>query len=228
MTSTVHITLSQHGREEVVGYLTHANLDTEEGVTFPTGWSLEPKPLPADVRKFDSDTDANWVEQTEMPFSGFRKASSRVRFFFPRQGQFLRSMSDQWICFRDGSHFTTESLGFVADMFPQVVESYNDDDDPYAVKKPNDPAKRKPIAARYWYPTVVLNLDIKKALPKEGVKWLFCRTRSKQIRKGRLDIEVVIMDEAGELVALSHHVTLVLSAARNLAARRREDTKSKI
>jgi Thioesterase-like superfamily len=227
-TSTVHITLSQHGREEVIGYLTHANLDAEEGVTFPTGWNLEPSPLLADLSKFDDGIDINWAEKTEMPFAKFRKASSRVRFFFPRKGQFLRSASDQWICFRDGSTFTTDSLGYVADMFPQVVESYRDEDDPYTVKKPNDSAKKKPIGARFWYPTVVLNLDIKKALPKEGVKWLFCRIRSKQIRKGRLDIEVIIMDEAGELVALSHHVTLVLSAARNLAARRRDGDSSKI
>jgi hypothetical protein len=226
-TSTVHITLTQHGHEEVIGYVTHANLDAEEGVTFPTGWSLEPVPPPADLSKFDAGADANWVEQTEMPFASFRKASNQVRFFFPRKGQFLRSISDQWICFRDGTNFTTESLGFVADMFPQVVESYRDEDDPYAVKV-NKTQKKKPIGARFWYPTVVLNLDVKKALPKEGVRWLFCRARSKQIRKGRLDIEVVIMDKAGELVALSHHVTLVLSASRNLAARTRESNQSKI
>ena len=227
-TSTVHVTLSQHGREEVIGYLTHINLEAEEGVTFPTGWSLEPTPLVANLSKFEHNTDENWVEQTEMPFAKFRKASNRVRFFFPRKGQFLQSVSDQWICFRDGTKFTTESLGYVADMFPQVVESYRDEDDPYAVRKIDDGKKKKPIGARFWYPTVVLNLDIKKALPKEGSKWLFCRARSKQIRKGRLDIEVVILDESGELVAISHHVTLVLSAARNLAARRREGDDSKI
>jgi acyl-Coa thioesterase superfamily protein/acyl-CoA thioesterase superfamily protein len=226
-TSTIHIALTQNGHEEVIGYVTHANLEAEEGVTFPTGWSLEPAPLQADLSKFDVGNDTHWVEQKDMPFSSFRKASNRVRFFFPRKGQFLRSMSDQWICFRDGTKFTTESLGFVADMFPQVVESYRDEDDPYAVNV-NKVQKKKPMGARFWYPTVVLNLDIKKALPAEGVKWLFCRTRSKQIRKGRLDIEVVIMDEAGELVALSHHVTLVLSASRNLAARTRESSQSRI
>ncbi len=43
-TSTLHITLSQHGRDEVLGYLTQADLDAEAGVTFPTGWALEPPP----------------------------------------------------------------------------------------------------------------------------------------------------------------------------------------
>jgi len=226
-TSTVHVSLIQHGKEVVVGYINNSNLYIEDGPTFITGWKLEPPPYPVVVSRLNSGTDQNWVEQKAMPFSGFRKASSRVRFFFPRNGQLMKSIGDQWVCFRDGSRFTTESLGFVADMFPQVVESYRDEDDPYAVKKG---AEDKPVDesrrfAKYWYPTVVLNLDVKKPLPQEGVEWLFCRTRSKQIRKGRIDIEVIIMDESGELVALSHHVTLVLSAARNLAARSGANTK---
>jgi len=115
----------------------------------------------------------------------------------------------------------TESLGFVADMFPQVVESLQNDGDPYTVLDPEQKPKKNVMGAKYWYPTVVLNLDIKKALPKDGTKWLYCRTSSKQIKNGRLDIEIIIMDTAGDLVALSHHVTLVLSAERNLAARKR-------
>jgi hypothetical protein len=226
-TSTVQVTLRQHGREEVLGFLTHSNLEKEDGVTFPTGWKLEPAPLAAICSKLESGTDENWVEQTNMPFTHFRKATQRMKFFFPRNGQPLKSMCDQWVCFSDGTKFTTESLGFVADMFPQVVESYREEDDPYAVAKDKSKSK-KAVAGRFWYPTVVLNLDVKKALPKEGVKWLFCRTRSKQIQRGRLDIEIVIMDESGEIVALSNHVALVLSAARNIAERRRDNGDSKI
>jgi hypothetical protein len=230
-TSTVHVSLVQNGKEVVLAYINNSNLWNEEGPTFLTGWKLEPSPYPAVVSRLNPGTDENWVEQKAMPFSTFRKASSRVRFFFPRNGQLMKSISDQWICFRDGTKFTTESLGFVADMFPQVVESYRDEDDPYAVQKG---AEEKPVDesrrfARFWYPTVVLNLDVKKPLPQDGVEWLFCRTRSKRINKGRLDIEVVVMDEVGDLVALSHHVTLVLSAARNLAGRsKKETTQSRI
>ena len=47
-TSTVHVTLSQAGgREEVLAYVTHADLRAEDGVTFPTGWALSPRPRPA-------------------------------------------------------------------------------------------------------------------------------------------------------------------------------------
>lgn len=159
-----------------------------------------------------------------MPFANFRRASNRVRFFFPKQGQQLRSLADQWITFRNGEKFTNAALGYVCDMFPQIVESYSAEEDPYAVKHKNtvDPKTGEKNWAKFWYPTVLLNLDIKKPLPEEGVQWLFVRTQAKLIRNGRLDLEVIIFDEGGEVVALSHHVVMVLSADRNTAQRKRE------
>jgi len=78
-------------------------------------------------------------------------------------------------------------------------------------------ASGEPTSARFWYPTVCLSLDVKKPLPSEGVQWLFSRVRAKQIKNGRMDLEVVILDEEGDLVALSHHIALILGAERNMA-----------
>lgn len=70
---------------------------------------------------------------------------------------------------------------------------------------------------------VLLNLDVKKALPAEGVRFLFVRLQAKQIKNGRYDLEIIIKDAKGDLVALSHHVVLAVSADRNTAARRKAD-----
>jgi len=146
-----------------------------------------------------------------MPFPTFRKASTNVQFYFPRNGQLEKSITDEWMRFSNGERFTMESLGYVADTFPQIVEAYRDDP---AVQPPN--GGKWPS---FWYPTMLLNLEIKKVLPAEGVEWLFVRVRAKQIRNGRMDLEVVIMDEEGDLVALSQHVSLVVGAERNVAGR---------
>jgi len=116
----------------------------------------------------------------------------------------------------------------VADMFPQVVEGYREEEDPYLVRTRGAPKDDSRRWSKYWYPTVVMNVDVKKALPEEGVRWLFCRSMAKQIKNGRLDLEVVVLDSSGELIALSHHVCLVVSAGRNLAARRNDGADSKI
>ena len=171
MTSTVHISLIQHGQEVVVAYLNQMNIGTEQGISFPTGWKLNPPVYPVDLTKLKAGTDANWAEQGEMPFSHFRRASNRVRFFFPREGQKIRSLADQWITWRNGERFTNSSLGYVADMFPQIVESFSAEEDPYAIKHAaTNPKTGERNFARFWYPTIVLNLDVKKVLPEEGVE----------------------------------------------------------
>lgn len=228
-TSTVHLTLRQHDRTEVVGYITNTNMQTETGLTLPTNWSLHPAPYGIDLARLRQDADPNWALQTNMPFAPFRKASQNVRFYFPCRGQLDRSIADEWLCFASGERFTNESLGYVSDMWPQVVEAYRAEKDPYHVDRAaggsadggsERKGKKADAPARYWYPTLLLNLEIKKLLPAEGVEWLFARVRPKQIRNGRMDLECVIMDENGDVVALSHHVTMILGVERNMAERR--------
>lgn len=216
-TSVVHVTMSQEGREEVVGYITNSNFQTEEGVSFRTGYSLHPPALPVDFSKLKDDKDEHWARESQMPFADFRKASQKVKLFLPRKGQAMRSLADEWLCFANGEKFTNTSLGYIADMFPQVVEGYRDGDDPFDMR----PSKNKKKMGRNWYPTLLLNLDVKKPLPEEGVEFLFVRVRSKQIKNGRFDLEVIVMDAEGDIIALSNHINLVLDSTRNLAKRRK-------
>ncbi|KAI9839606.1 MAG: hypothetical protein M1819_002232 [Sarea resinae] len=219
-TSTIHITLTQDGRTEVVGYITNANMKTERGVSLPTDWSLHPAPDAVNVSKLQEDRDANWKEKKRMPYTAFRKATSKLRFYFPRHGQKSKSMADEWVCFKDGERFTDTAVGYLSDTWPQNVERY-EGKDLYAHDNSDeiDETRAEDAKGNHWFPTLVLNLDIKKPLPEEGVEWLFARVRSKKIDNGRFDIEVAILDEPGDLVALSHHTCMVLSAERNLAQR---------
>ncbi|MCJ1251486.1 hypothetical protein MMC30_008720 [Trapelia coarctata] len=211
-TSTIHITLTQgDSRDKVVGYITHSNISLETGVTLPTNWELHPAPYPANVKKLQDGTDPHWRLLEQMPFAAFRKASTNVQFYFPQKGQQGKSLTDEWIRFSNGEKFTTESIGYVADTFPQIVEAYRDD-------RSVQPADGRKWPS-FWYPTILLNLEIKKVLPPEGVEWLFVRVQAKQIKNGRMDLEVVILDAEGDLVALSQHVSLVVGAERNIAGR---------
>ncbi|KAF2280860.1 uncharacterized protein EI97DRAFT_428954 [Westerdykella ornata] len=207
-TSIVHVHLSQEGREEVIAYVTNSNIDTEEGFSFDTEYKLTPPPPPVDLAKLEQNKDEHWEAHAKMPFSEFRKATQKVVWHFPRKGHVAKNTADEWLCFADGTSFTDTSIAFVADMFPQLIESYRD--------KTQGP---------FWYPTLLLNLDIKKALPPQGVKWLAIRVQMKKIKNGRMDIEVHVHDAEGDLVALSHHVGFVLDAARNMAERRKPNTK---
>ncbi|KAL1793144.1 hypothetical protein ACET3X_008126 [Alternaria dauci] len=200
-TSTVHVTMEQDGRTEVVAYVTNSNLDTETGFTHDTGYRISPPIASVDFSKLENDQDPNWYK-AELPNSGFRKATKRADFYFRRGDRKPSYLSDQWMCFSDGKNFTNSSIAFAADIFPLMVEWY-----------------RKKDEGPFWYPTLLLNLDVKKSLPPEGVKWLQVRVEMKKVVNGRMDLEVFVHDDAGDLVALSHHVALVVDVSRNTAAR---------
>lgn len=61
--------------------------------------------------------------------------------------------------------------------------------------------------------TVLLNLDIKKQLPNDGVEWLFVRVSTKQIKNGRMDLDIIILDDGGDIVAL-RYVLIVCHGSR--------------
>jgi hypothetical protein len=223
----VHVTLSQANREEVVGYITNSNISKEAGVSFATNWEPTPPVLLGDVSMFESDRDPNWAERKQWPFHDFRKATQQIRAWFPRKGQAQQNVIDEWLCLKNGENWTNESLGSIVDTFPQVIESYLlDGVDPYAVEieRTMTPEQQKAMLkqARLWYPTLLLNMDVKKALPEQGVKWLMVRLQTKQIKNGRFDLEIVVLDAEGDLVALSQHVCLAVDSSRNTAARRKD------
>ncbi|KAI1430713.1 thioesterase-like superfamily-domain-containing protein [Xylaria sp. CBS 124048] len=214
--STVHITLTQEGREEVVAYLTNSNMATESGITLQTGWSPNPPlpPPPDDFAKLATDgEDANWVLHRSLPYMKVRKAMNRVRIHIPRGGQAQPNVIDEWLRLESGERFTTEAVGFVCDMWPQVLEEL-------LVRQLGKKKSDGSDPAWLWYPTVTLNLDFKKVLPPEGVDWLHVRIQAKQIKNGRYDYEIVIFDDTGDIVALSHHVVMVVDASRNTAPRK--------
>ena len=144
---------------------------------------------------------------------------------------------DQWLRpTNPQERFTQESLGYISDTFPQIIETvYSASVLNNALNESSsattDAVSQRPSTtsseqeadkshwARFWYPTVVLNIEFKKALPEEGVEWLFSRVRAKKIEKGRMELEGEVREEGGEVVALSQHVALILGAERNMSGR---------
>jgi hypothetical protein len=65
-----------------------------------------------------------------------------------------------------------------------------------------------------------MTTEIKKD-PK-GAKWLFVKARVHVIKNGRFDTDVHVLDEGGELVAMSKHILVVVEGAM---ARRQDEIR---
>ncbi|KDN64305.1 hypothetical protein CSUB01_08110 [Colletotrichum sublineola] len=229
--STVHVSLYQHdllpsapwftsnSRKNVVGYFINTRFVAENGLTLTTGWDLSPPPKPADFALLSLDKDQHWVRKEKLNARAisYARAHNNLEHYAPREGT-RRGIVDLWLRFKSGERFTNASLGFVADAYPTVIEAW----------RPTRDEEQTPFRHNdmFWYPTLALNLDVKKALPEEGAEWLFIRSMAKVVRNGRLDLEVTVLDQSGDVVALSTHVNMVLPAERNLSER--SQSKSKI
>ena len=200
------------------------NMHAKHGVTYDTKYELIPPAAPADVLKLANGTDSQWVKWT-FPWhdKSLLKPYTHYHFYIPINGPPHPSLTDVWITPKDADDvFTTETLGSIADIWPRMVENYCPESEwstPRLVRRtlagtqtssadPDFWFGRHPQA--FWYPTLSMTLEIKKLLPPQGVKLLFMRAQAKEIRNGCMDAEVTIWDQDFGLVALSHHVCLVI------------------
>ena len=233
-TSIIHVTLSQVSEKKgpsnkdeleakITGYITVSPSTAEVGISADTAWAPHP-PAPSGTgpngrvnlsNLGKTGRDGNWVK-IEPPFPQFRRATQQVELFGLSSAPKGPRVIDQWARFRPGgdknARWTNEAVAFLTDMFPMALDGFDTMTSESGVGQENKPAK-------YWYPTVSLNIDMKKRLPAQGPEWLYSRVQTKVVRDGRTDMDVVILDEEGDVVALSTQVGLVVSSSRNIGKR---------
>ncbi|CAG9988552.1 unnamed protein product [Clonostachys byssicola] len=225
--SVLHLSLHQDGltphepfiapesQPKVVAYITNTNLAEESGVTLPTGWTLDHPPPKVDLEKLVSGTDPNW-ERLIHPLTKAVPMLNNLEYYHQRSGHALPTTHDYWIRLPCDENFTLASLGYVADVGPPLlIESFR----PASADAPIPPGGFA-FKKAFWYPTLTMTLDVRRAMPPEGLPWLRLRVAAKEVLNGRYDAEVLIFDEAGRLLALSNHVAMALDISRNYAERR--------
>jgi hypothetical protein len=222
-------------QDEVEGYITMSNIGKEVGLTLPTRFELHPTPVAVDLSALLAHgEDENWGVRRAQAFPNFRRAGKNLLMHLEKPGRRpadrSRAILDQWVRFlplqRPGK-WTNDCLGFVVDMFPQIVESYVNAERGESDLEEKAPDQSNP-RPKFWYPTLALNLDVKKLLPEEGVEWLFVRVQAAVIKNGRIDLHVTVLDEGGDVVALSTHCSLVMDADRNTTRNSKKHTGSKL
>lgn len=199
------------------------DLAMAQGPSFETGWTLDPVPAPASIVELERNESDDWVRYT-VPFSkrGWFRLQSLVHFMLPYRLA-RQSMADEWITPTDSrNRFTNDTIGMVADLWSPFFENYNEQStikharliEIARQQKLGHSPLMEELARQGWtspfiLTTTSMELEIKRPLPREGVRWLFVRAYAKAIERGSFDAEVIIMDEQGRLVALSHQTALV-------------------
>lgn len=220
-TSIIRIILSQAQQNtsskitKLIGSITVSNISTETGLSTMGNWlpinssSIEP---PFDGTDDSSLKGSRW-RLMKIPFPKFRKAPAHVEVYIPAgasisggDGTYHHWARLRWIENGDivQGRWSQEAATFMLDVFPV-----------WLARLEQEVSARVEQPAPIWFPTLSMSIHFKKAIPSGGVDWLFSQVTSKCIRNGRMDIEVVILDELGDIVALASHEALIVSASRN-------------
>jgi hypothetical protein len=162
----------------------------------PTKGLLDKKSIPKRETCEKWEVDPRWHTRRFAAFKldTYLPAGSDSIGASPTEGPSVR---EQWVRWSPtvGTTLSISSLAFLADAFRPMPEAYG-------VKKS-------------WFPTMSYGIEVKRAPPAGGWEWLFIRAEMGMCKNGRHDYSVVIADEQGEVVAVSRHTTLIVSADRN-------------
>ncbi|KAK6829900.1 hypothetical protein PG989_010562 [Apiospora arundinis] len=223
----------------VLAYSTHTDLRSFTGISLPTGYESTDAaalpPLPDFEALKASGRDDTWEEpKIPKPVTMLMRSLQNWHFYLPQKEPFSPGVLDMWIRQASGEPITQAALAYVVDSFPynlhtflaspelrQLLQSQSDreGETKETRAKRKDLEERDEQRATLWFPTVVMDLEAKSALPEEGVEWLAVRVTSKQIKDGKFDLDILVRDLEGELVALSHHVAMIVSVERNTKKR---------
>lgn len=236
-TSTLHVALLQDGdkpaggREvKMAGYITVTPASRETGISArnlsPPAMRVPGAAVDLELLKRTGKDEKNGWALYESGFGGFRKATRHVQVFTLQAATLLGQARDsdgavqQWCRFVPGGdekegRWTNDAVAFLVDMFPSALSGFD------RVASTAATGDSQTLQGKFWYPTVALNVDMRKRLPDEGVEWLFCRVSSTAIIDGRSDLQVVVLDATGDVVALASQVGLALSASRNIGTRQK-------
>lgn len=231
---TLQLHVTQKDKLRAVALATSTNFARSLGPSAPTAWSLHPPPRPKP--NFDlvlaRKPDENWIPfsiQGEVYALTGRMFSLNPRGGFPTDG-----VCDAWSGYKDGERLHATQIVLMTDLLPSLSDTLLRNGglyDAHAMfKKTEQAAQDKPgefahitnsvaevMKAQIFNSTVTLDIEFKRALPKDGHRMVFVRTATKMMHQGRMGVDVTICDENMDLICTAHQLIFILDVQRKVA-----------
>lgn len=213
---------SKDSRRIVLCSATYTNLRIDRGVTMATGYEATPAaslpPFPDLVVIKKNGADGIWRLDVAPQIAAL-SALHRWNFYLPREARPLSpGVMDMWMTTSSGETISQSALPYVADAIPYQMHMYLVAPSMYdVIQQPAD--EHDDTRSAKWYPTIMMNMEVKARLPPEGAQWLNVRVTCKRIKGGRADMEWVVRDVHGEIIMLAHHVFMIVGIEQNLKDR---------
>ncbi|KAL4869928.1 hypothetical protein BDV12DRAFT_167092 [Aspergillus spectabilis] len=217
-----------------VAYITASPPKTESGPSATGPWGLYPPPprgsqddgsinFPALAR---NSRDGEWRRYS---YPAWATALRQLEVYGPGPQALAtvedrkRRVVDQWVrfcpCGKVG-RWTNEAVILLMEVYPVASDRMGalELSRLSSLGRVRDTAVESlPAEQLFRCPTITMTLDLKTRLPPEGVEWLYTRVTNKMLRGGRGDVDLVAVDQQGELIALCAQTALMVDVNRRFA-----------
>ncbi|KAH8885979.1 thioesterase family protein [Thozetella sp. PMI_491] len=229
--STFQLQLSQNGRTKVIALGTSTNFDKPVGPTVRVTSPLLPTPSPApDFERISAhQPDPHWLPGRIV--GEVLTFTHRMLVLNPRAGFPAQGICDAWNGFMEDERMDATYLAMMTDVIPSMSDTLLRNGGLYdahvfleklrlwAEEHPGIPAsvpntQAEALQATTYNCTITLDLEFKRRVPPEGLRWIFTRTTTKVLQAGRMDVEITICDEDMEYLCLARQLILVAEAKR--------------
>ncbi|KAI0201417.1 thioesterase family protein [Astrocystis sublimbata] len=243
MVSTLQLELRQKDKTRVVALATVTDLAKPVGPTLPpSNWFLQPQSSPPpNFEAIEAQkSDPNWL-RFRMDDEVFPLTRHLLNMYpaagFPHQG-----LADGWIrVASDEDRIDATFLGAMCDLIPshsdtglrngglydahsnhKIVKRWATEQTPPGGGPPavltvkRETAFKSPIV----HQTITLDVEFKRRLSPEGLRWVYTRSGTRMAHGGRMDLDIVLCDENMELLCVGHQLLVAVDTKRRFGARK--------
>ncbi|KAL5333102.1 thioesterase-like superfamily-domain-containing protein [Aspergillus crustosus] len=228
-----------------VAYITASPPETETGPSVTGPWGLHPPPPPGSQADGSVDfpalarnsRDGEWsryvypawasaLAQLEIYSHGPPVAAASTGATVATRAQ---RQVDQWVRFKPGGklgRWTNEAVILLLDIYPVATDRMAalELSRLSSLGRVRDTSiETLPVEDLFRVPTITMTIDLRTRLPPAGVEWLYTRVTNRMIRGGRGDVDLVAVDQEGELIALCTQTALVVDVARRFGRQPSEE-----
>ena len=238
----IQIDLSQNGVEMCTALATSTNFDISVGPTAKTAVAILPPPRATpDFAKVEAfQPDENWIP-SKLDGELFN-ILKRMTYLYPIDGFQTDGIVDYWTVFdrpekMDGAH-----LALLCDCSPSMSDGLLRNGgiyDPHRIykikkeaadKNPGQPALltnslKDAAKSQIWNTTLTIDIQFKRRMPEEEMRWTFTRATTRMLEGGRMDLDCLICDEEMVPICLARQVMLVIDANRRWKKEEKKTTK---
>ncbi|KAL2820638.1 thioesterase-like superfamily-domain-containing protein [Aspergillus granulosus] len=219
---------------KLVAYITVSPPTFEESTPFRGPWELHPPPAPGSLPNgsidFDSlaqnGVDGAWAKYHDQPL--ILSAARQLEVYEPTVppaatiADLASRTIDQWSRFTPGgkvARWSNESVLFLIDMFPPAFDRLEAMERRRMLAAAEEACEADVAKKQFWFASVAMNIDLRTRIPHEGVEWLHTRVVSRMVRGSRADLDVMVLDQSGQAIALGTQISLVVDQGRNTKGR---------